>query len=195
MSNSIKQRKPKVSFSLEEDKLIQDFVHTYGYERIAELKAQIPNRTAKQIRVRYRLYLDQSVKHDEFSFEEDDMLIQCVQKFGKKWSYIAKMIPGRTDVQLKFRFIKLEKKCTIIQTQTCCLIIEQQTHISVQLQNDQLINQKSEDKLFTQKQFVESYSPNSQKSNEEIYNFPKIDEEFFDSQLFKTDSFEDLLDW
>jgi hypothetical protein len=91
---------------------------------------------------------------------------------------------------------KLEKKCNNIQTQTGCLMVKQQSHTNIQLQHVQLINQKSEDKFFVQTQFVESNSQNNQKSNEETYNFPKTDEEiFFDPQLFKIDSFENLFDW
>jgi hypothetical protein len=65
---------------------------------------QLPNRTSKQIRERYRLYLDPNVKHSPFSIEEDIILINLVSKLGKKWSQIALVMAGRTDVQLKYRF-------------------------------------------------------------------------------------------
>jgi hypothetical protein len=63
-----------------------------------------------QFRERYPLYLAPNVKHDPFSIEEDNTLIDLVSKLGKKWSQIALVMTGRTDVQLKFRFKKIEKK-------------------------------------------------------------------------------------
>jgi hypothetical protein len=81
-SISNKQRKIKNTFTREEDKIIQDFVQANGYERIPELTKQLTNRTARQIRERFRLYLDASVKHDEFSIDEDKLLIKNVNEIG-----------------------------------------------------------------------------------------------------------------
>jgi hypothetical protein len=68
----------KESFSQEEDALIAKFVETHGIDKISELIPQLPNRTARQIRERYRLYLDPSVLKTPFTHEEDMKLLQCV---------------------------------------------------------------------------------------------------------------------
>jgi hypothetical protein len=57
----LNQRKTKEIFSQEEGSLITKFVATHGIDKISELVLQLPNRTARQIRKRYRLYLDPSV--------------------------------------------------------------------------------------------------------------------------------------
>jgi hypothetical protein len=99
----LNQRKTKESFSQEEDNRIAKFEETHGIEKISELIPQLPNRTARQIRERYRLYLDPSVLKTPFEYEEDMKLLQYVKEIGKKWSKIAKLIKGRTDVQLKYK--------------------------------------------------------------------------------------------
>jgi hypothetical protein len=101
-------RKPSKSFSKEEDNKILNFVQKYGYEQIPELK--LPNRTSRQIRERYRLYLDPLVNRKPFSKEEDTNLLNYYKQFGGKWSKISKMMVGRTDVQLKYRYLKLSKR-------------------------------------------------------------------------------------
>jgi hypothetical protein len=73
---------------------------------------QLPNRTAKQIRERYRLYLDPSVLHTPFTYEENLKLNQYVAQFGMKWSIIANFMDGRPDVQLKYRYRKLVRQQT-----------------------------------------------------------------------------------
>jgi hypothetical protein len=55
------QRRAKASFTKEEDRIIFDFIELNGISKISELINQITNRTARQIRERYRLYLDPSV--------------------------------------------------------------------------------------------------------------------------------------
>jgi hypothetical protein len=187
---SIKQREIKATFSSEEDNKIRKFVQVNGYERIAELARQLPNRTAKQIRERYRLYLNPNVNHGKFSIEENSKLIQYVHKYGKKWSEIAKMMPERTDVQLKYKYRQLSQKDNFVQTQTT-------DPVTQQLQPFQAITLKSEDKALSQNQFLESTfnCQIRQKPNEEQFNFAKIDEELFaELPVFKTDSFEDWPD-
>jgi hypothetical protein len=64
------------------------------------------------VRERWRLYLNPDVKKDQFSVEEDNILKQKYVELKGKWSLIAKYIPGRTDVQVKFRYQVLQRKCS-----------------------------------------------------------------------------------
>jgi myb proto-oncogene protein len=100
--SSTNPKSERNKFSKEEDESILNFVLKNGYQKIKDLASQLPNRTAKQIREKYRLYLDPLVSQSSFSKEEDINLVNYVQNFGKKWSIISNLMKGRQDVQLKF---------------------------------------------------------------------------------------------
>jgi hypothetical protein len=131
-----KQKRERKKFSQEEDEIILNFVQENGYEKIKDLTSQIPNRTARQIRERYRLYLDQSVSQFSFSKEEDINLVNYVQKFGKKWSIIATLMKGRKDVQLKYRYRKLWKRGFVFQ-------VLNQTNVQSSYKEDKRLSQDS----------------------------------------------------
>ncbi|KAJ4829082.1 hypothetical protein Tsubulata_030983 [Turnera subulata] len=46
-------------------------------------------------------YLSPSVKHGDFSEQEDDLIIRLHKLLGNRWSLIAGRVPGRTDNQVK----------------------------------------------------------------------------------------------
>jgi hypothetical protein len=183
-STSMKQRKTKECFSAKEDQIILEFVQKNGYDKIPELISQLPNRTARQIRERYRLYLNPIVNHDPFSIEEDKTLIHLISINGTKWSFIAEKMPGRTDVQLKFRYKKLQKQMSVLNHQQVNLPLKEQQH-------SHWINQKSD--FIDIPQII---SPDNcqtlKKSNNESLNFQNVkDENIF--EMFKT-NFEEFLE-
>jgi hypothetical protein len=81
--DTILERKKK-SFSKEEDELIISFVNENGKNCIHNIVFVLPNRTARQVRERYRLYLDPNINHNSFSFEEDDKLMRLANQSPRK---------------------------------------------------------------------------------------------------------------
>jgi hypothetical protein len=100
----------KRKFTPVEDELIKGYVNQYGSSDFSLLLSKLNSRTLPQVRDRWRLYLNTDVKKDEFSDEEDNILKEKYVELKGKWSQIAKCIPGRTDVQVKFRFQVLQRK-------------------------------------------------------------------------------------
>jgi hypothetical protein len=144
MSTTKVARKAKESFSQEEDILISRFVKRNGMNKISELISRLPNRTARQTRERYRLYLDPSVLQTPFTCEEDMNLMQYVQEIGPKWSKISKQMKGRTDVKLKYRFRRLSKNKIIHLPQQIESQIIQQPNFGFQLPPSKSETQKQE---------------------------------------------------
>ncbi|KAK3413456.1 transcription factor MYB35 [Eucalyptus grandis] len=96
----------------EEDAKILAYVSTYGTGNwtLVPEKAGL-NRCGKSCRLRWTNYLRPDLKHDGFSPEEEDLIINLHKIFGSRWSLIAKHLPGRTDNDVKnYWNTKLKKK-------------------------------------------------------------------------------------
>ena len=62
-------------------------------------------RTEVRCRQRWLNVLDPSINHGPWSLEEDKILIDTHKKVGNKWAEIARLLPGRTDISVKKRWI------------------------------------------------------------------------------------------
>lgn len=96
-------------FTPEEDKkLIKLYNECKGdYAKIAEL---MMGRNERQCRDRYEKYLDPNLNKGEWTENEDDMLLDLVDEYGRKWTKIEKMFEGRSSTALKNRWNILERK-------------------------------------------------------------------------------------
>ena len=106
-SSSIK-RKKNPWLPHEDDEVIR-LINLYG-QSWSKISGIIKNRTGKQVRDRYLNYLRPDLKDENFSEEEDQLLVSLYLKFGNRWSKIANGIPGRSECQVKNRFHAFTKK-------------------------------------------------------------------------------------
>ncbi|RHY22149.1 hypothetical protein DYB32_010422 [Aphanomyces invadans] len=101
----------KGHWSFEEDKMLEDLVKqsTNNWGQIAE---QIPGRTPKQCRERWRNHLDPSINKGPYAEDEDALILANQARLGNKWSQIAQMLPGRTEDSVKIRWKSLKQNPT-----------------------------------------------------------------------------------
>ncbi|KAF3444725.1 hypothetical protein FNV43_RR14418 [Rhamnella rubrinervis] len=96
----------------QEDAKILAYVSKYGIGNwtLVPKKAGL-NRCGKSCRLRWTNYLRPDLKHDSFTPQEEDLIINLHQAIGSRWSLIAKQLPGRTDNDVKnYWNTKLRKK-------------------------------------------------------------------------------------
>ncbi|XP_037418903.1 myb-related protein Zm38-like [Triticum dicoccoides] len=68
-------------------------------------------RCGKSCRLRYTNYLRPNLKHENFTQEEEELIVTLHAMLGSRWSLIANQLPGRTDNDVKnYWNTKLSKK-------------------------------------------------------------------------------------
>ncbi|KAH8100495.1 hypothetical protein BXZ70DRAFT_937484 [Cristinia sonorae] len=104
LSPSIK----KTAWTPEEDKLLVGLYETHG-AKWSVIARKIPGRTDDACSKRYREALDPSLKKDEWTREEDDMLIDAHNRLGGKWGEVGREL-NRSSLACRNRWRMLERK-------------------------------------------------------------------------------------
>ena len=93
----------KGAWTPEEDLELLRLYKYYG-KNWSNISRSMPQRTGKQIRDRFLNALDDNLKKEKFSLEEDKKVLKWYKVYGNAWSKIAKKIKGRTGDMVKNRF-------------------------------------------------------------------------------------------
>ncbi|NXC88314.1 SNPC4 protein, partial [Cercotrichas coryphoeus] len=90
----------KGAWTPEEDAMLMAAVEKYGEKDWYKIRAEVPGRNDVQCRERYLKVLHWNLKKGKWSLEEEDQLIELVQKHGRgHWSKIASDLVHRTGSQ------------------------------------------------------------------------------------------------
>ncbi|OHS99573.1 Myb-like DNA-binding domain containing protein [Tritrichomonas foetus] len=106
---NIKIRATRNLFTEEEDKLLLKYVEMYG-KNWMKISSLIPNRTTRQCRERYLKYLSPDLTHVKWTPEEDKLLMEKVSIYGNKWNNLLVFFKGRTDINLRNRWMLLKRR-------------------------------------------------------------------------------------
>ena len=108
----------------EEDEQLRAAVRIHGSSSWPAVAAIIPGRNCKQCRERWNNYLDPTLKKGCWEPAEDKALMKGQEMFGGRWSLLAKLLPGRSQIQVRDRCRVLglkAKQAKKLSTQTAAL--------------------------------------------------------------------------
>ncbi|KAK6941509.1 hypothetical protein RJ641_026886 [Dillenia turbinata] len=99
------RRSTKGQWTLEEDDILRAAVHRFQGKNWKKIAECFKDRTDVQCLHRWQKVLNPELIKGPWSKEEDDIIIQMVNKHGpKKWSTIAQALPGRIGKQCRERW-------------------------------------------------------------------------------------------
>lgn len=106
----IKRKSSKKSkFTDNEDQRLQSLVMKYGTNNWKLIAKQIPNRTPRQCRDRYRHYLSPTINQSEWTKEEDRILLEKTEEFGFKWKVLENFFSNRNEIQIRNRYYSISR--------------------------------------------------------------------------------------
>ncbi|KAL4243166.1 hypothetical protein ABKN59_001086 [Abortiporus biennis] len=104
LSPSIK----KTAWTTEEDQLLVSLYATHG-TKWSLIARSIPGRTDDACSKRYREALDPSLKRDDWTAEEDVLLLNVYARIGGKWGHVGQEL-NRSGLACRNRWRMLERK-------------------------------------------------------------------------------------
>lgn len=113
----IKDKEPdsSVPWTQQEDENLRSLAESFGrsYHTISN---QMPGRTARCCRDRYELlYLKYDfplARRESWTKENDEVLRELIEKHGKDFKLMSKLIPGRTEDSIRSRHLRISKSST-----------------------------------------------------------------------------------
>lgn len=91
-------------FTPEEDARLRFLVDRQGPKKWDLIAREMPGRTSRQCRDRYKNYLVPGFFNGQWSEEEDELLLSMYLKHGSQWSKLSKFFKNRSANSLKNRW-------------------------------------------------------------------------------------------
>ena len=109
MSSITGRAHPKSKFDHVEDEKLKRLVNKFGQDDWNLIASKMRGRTVRQCRERWINYLDPNLNKSQWTEEEDKLLYQKFNEIGRKWKIISSFFKNRTDINVKNRWLMLER--------------------------------------------------------------------------------------
>ncbi|KAL2018291.1 hypothetical protein VTK56DRAFT_995 [Thermocarpiscus australiensis] len=94
----------------DEDRRLRDAVSKYG-QRWTLVASMVGSRSSDQCAKRWQHRLDPRLEHEDWTPDEDELLLEDVQSYGREWKFIQEQdFPTRSPNELKNRFVTLSRR-------------------------------------------------------------------------------------
>ena len=87
-----------------EDEVIKYVVEKYQTKDWKFVSRFLPNRSSRQCRERYNLYLANGIRKEPWNEEEDALILKTVREVGNNWKLLSNLLKGRTTNDIKNRY-------------------------------------------------------------------------------------------
>jgi hypothetical protein len=105
-------------FTKDEDDLLKYYFEQVGIKNWNEISSHFMNRSPKNCRDRYINYLSPLLRIEEWSASDDDILLELMKEYGKKWTIISDQM-HRSPNTVKnrwYRFLSKSADSSLIST-------------------------------------------------------------------------------
>ena len=106
----IKSGLKKGQWSLQEDKLLEEWIKENGPRKWEQCGLFIHGRSGKQCREHWNNCLNPDLIKGEWTSEEDFLIMQFYEKYNGSWKKIIHLFNGRTENSIKNRFFSQLRK-------------------------------------------------------------------------------------
>ena len=111
LSHTFRCIKKRIPWSEEEDKTMKQLVNKYGTSNWTLISSKMGKvRNGKQCRERWYNQLNPSMKKNNWTINEENILFSKHMQLGNKWADIASFLPGRTLTDIKNHFYSKLRK-------------------------------------------------------------------------------------
>jgi len=100
----------KGSWTKEEDEMLVDLVERLGPKNWSTIAKNLNGRIGKQCRERWYNHLDPMIRKGPWTPEEDEVICDFLEKYGNRWSELAKVLVGRPSNAIKNHWNSTLKK-------------------------------------------------------------------------------------
>ena len=167
----------RIMFTKEEDERLLALVEKYP-DNWKSIAREMGNRSVRQCKERYNHYLSPSIKREEWTKEEDDILLLKVSDHGKRWKLFEYFFKGRTEIDIRNRYNVLmrrkAKKERIEEKKRLFLEMDAENAFNKALQMNFYSNTEQNSLIFNQisQQNIEKPKEQTKAKTNESKNFP-----------------------